>query len=188
MINLHTGSAGLVSKPSKDSLDSLDSAVETPFFMSSALAVTDWIAAGIPVRFPRLRIAVTEAGISWVPCSWNASTRRRSATRRRRRGTPVAGSRAIPPRRRSCSGNLYFTSIEGRFVFERWSEVPVDHVMVARDYPHADGNGPNIQDVIRAELARFSVDSREKICFRNAAALYCHPPPSAPWMARVSRG
>ena len=47
--------------------------------------------------------------------------------------------------------NFYFTSIEDRFVFDNWDDLPVDHVMIECDYPHSDGIWPNLQDIIKSE-------------------------------------
>jgi predicted TIM-barrel fold metal-dependent hydrolase len=81
--------------------------------------------------------------------------------------------------------NFYFTSIEDRFVFDNWDDLPVDHVMMECDYPHSDGNWPNLQDIIKSELKHFSVVDRERMCFANAAALYRHPLPSPSWLSSL---
>src|SRR5262249_34171966 len=64
VINLHVGSSGKTSKPSSASAEEVTTAL---FPVSGLEALIDWVYSGVCFKFPRLRIALSEAGVSWVP-------------------------------------------------------------------------------------------------------------------------
>jgi predicted TIM-barrel fold metal-dependent hydrolase len=66
--NLHIGSAGRIHKPSTDSPTDVTVAL---FLLCGIETVVDWIYARIPVKFPGLKIVLSEAGIPG--CRWSSS-------------------------------------------------------------------------------------------------------------------
>src|SRR5262249_20275109 len=64
VICLHTGSAATA--PSRSPEAPLEQAT-TLFPMFGLMATAEWLWARIPLRFPRLNIALSEGGIGWVP-------------------------------------------------------------------------------------------------------------------------
>src|SRR5207244_1948010 len=64
VINLHVGSSGSVCRPAPDSPPSVMTAL---FPLNGIMAAVDWVFAGIPSRFPGIKIVLSEAGVSWVP-------------------------------------------------------------------------------------------------------------------------
>jgi predicted TIM-barrel fold metal-dependent hydrolase len=175
VINLHVGSSGEVFQPSKHSPHETMSAL---FPLSGVTAVVNWIHARIPIRFPEIRIALSEAGATWVPMV--AERLQRSY-----RGLEVTRiwKAEYPEPQELLYRNFWFCSIEDPVAFTLLGDV-IDpkHLMVECDYPHTDSTWPDSQSVIRGEMEHLPRPTVEDVCFRNAAALYRHPLPSANWM------
>ena len=64
MINLHIRSSGSVPRPTPESPLPAMIAV---FTLNDMSALVEWIFAKVPIRFPDTKIAMSEAGFSWVP-------------------------------------------------------------------------------------------------------------------------
>jgi predicted TIM-barrel fold metal-dependent hydrolase len=68
VISLHCGASGFVIQGSPGG--GLN--VQTSLFPPAAFcAAVDWVWAGIPARYPDLKIALSEGGIGWVPMAIN---------------------------------------------------------------------------------------------------------------------
>jgi predicted TIM-barrel fold metal-dependent hydrolase len=176
VVNLHTGSSGAVTRPSSRSPVEVQNAL---FPLSGIITTVDWIFAKIPLRFPDLRIVVSEGGVSWVPMvierlgrayrfkdasvTWGASD-----------GHPVDCLRH----------SFWFTSIEDPSAFQQLDLIGRDRVMVESDYPHLDGSWPETQDLIRKATHHLDADTIREVCYKNAATLYRHAPPPRDWLAR----
>jgi len=176
-VNIHVGSSGSIVRPSTRS--PMDVLVAL-FPLSSAMAVVDWIYALIPVRFPRLKIILSEGGVSWVPA---IAERLRRAYRQcdvpaaawdRSYGDPVEIMRR----------NFYFTSIEDPSAFHLLDLIGEDNIMVEVDYPHQDSSWPDTQELLRTEVHHLDRDTIEKVAWRNAATVFQHPAPSSLWVSQ----
>lgn len=176
VINLHVGGSGIIQRPSTQS------AVEVPtalFPLNSMAAIVDWIYARIPIRFPGLRIVLSEGGISWVP-----TIRERLQRAYGRRECSPGWQPNDPNPVELLERNFWFASIEDPSAFQLLGLIDEDHVMIEMDYPHPDSTWPGVQQLIRSELDHLSPTTIRKICFANAAALYRHPEPPIELVAR----
>ncbi len=175
VINLHVGSSGTICRPAPDSPPMVLVAL---FPVNGIMAVVDWIFSRVPVRFPAIKVALSEAGVSWVPMvieRLEASFEHRDHSQWWRADDPDP----VDLLRR----NFWFTSIEDPSAFRNLDLIGSDRVMVETDYPHADSSWPDTQAVIRRQLATLPTDTITRICFENAAALYRHAPPPSPLLA-----
>jgi predicted TIM-barrel fold metal-dependent hydrolase len=178
VINLHVGSSGQVSRPS---VDSPPPVVVALFPLNGILAVVDWIFAKIPVRFPDIKIALSEAGVSWVPMV----IERLKRTWCQREWYPHFWSLEDGDPVALLHRNFFFTSIEDPSAFRLLDLIGEDHVMLESDYPHQDSSWPETQSLIRDELQHLPAATVRKLGFENAAALYRHPLPPADLIARA---
>jgi predicted TIM-barrel fold metal-dependent hydrolase len=168
VVNLHVGSSGNTRHPSSSSPSDVSVAL---FPVSGLEALIDWIYAGIPVRFPRLKIALSEAGVSWVPM---ALERLRRAYDHDIGHSWPQGS---PPPEELVQRNFYFCSIEDPSAFRSLDLIGDHNVMVETDFPHFDTTWPACQEMIRKQLRALDPEVIRKVCFANAARLYRMPPP-----------
>lgn len=169
VISLHTGSSGHVHRPS---IDSPVPVVVALFPLNGFSALIDWIYAKIPVRFPDLKIVLSEAGASWVPMAIERLAR---AYRQRESSSDWLASDPNPVD--LVRRNFWFTSIEDPSAFRNLDLIGIDRVMVETDYPHADSTWPDTQALLERDLAHLPIDQIRKICFENACAVYRHPAP-----------
>jgi predicted TIM-barrel fold metal-dependent hydrolase len=177
VINLHVGSSGSAAVVSSGS--GVDVSVAL-FPMSAFGAALDWIYARIPIRFPDLKIALSEGGASWVP----VLIERLERSWRQRDASDVWTS-SDPHPADLLRRNFYFCSIEDPLAFTRLDAIGEDKVMVETDYPHNDSSWPGVQALLRSEMAGvLAPDKIRKVCYENAATLYRHPLPPAEMIAR----
>jgi predicted TIM-barrel fold metal-dependent hydrolase len=176
VINLHVGSSGNIPMPSPDSPGEVMVAL---FPVNGIESVVDWIYSGVPVRFPTLKVALSEAGVSWVPM---VIERLRRAYRHR----DVAASRSWPESAPEpvevLHRNFWYTSIEDPAAFRNLDVIGEDRVMLEVDYPHTDSTWPDSQALFESELHHLSPGAIQKICVGTAAELYQHRGPPDGWL------
>ena len=167
VVNLHVGSSSAVPRPSSDSPGDVSGAL---FPVNGINSSVDWAYSRVPVRFPGLKIALSEAGVSWVPMVQERLNRNEkfmssSLTWRGVDRTPVEVFK-------SC---FWFTSIEDHCGIRERHTVGIDQIMLEMDYPHPDTSWPVTQDTIRAEVGALPEDEQRMLAYRNACTLYRHP-------------
>jgi predicted TIM-barrel fold metal-dependent hydrolase len=180
VVNLHVGSSGTTSPVCSSS----HSLVTTALFPVSGLqAMIDWTISGVLIRHPRLTVALSEAGASWVPMALERLGRAQ-------RQSESVGHRAVewpdgsPTFTEIAHRNFVYTSIEDDSAFRQLDLIGEDRVMVETDYPHFDSTWPECQAMIRHELSHLPPATVRKVCYENAARIYRHPLPPAELVAR----
>ena len=168
VINLHVGSSSETMLPSSDS----DLAVLGVLFpVNGFAAAADWLFAKVPVRFPELRIVLSEGGIGWVPLLLDRlSYMGRDDDRRGAFGgmTPAE----------VFARNFWFTTFSDERVLALRHEIGVDRIMFETDYPHSDSSWPDTQAIVARQLADVPRAEADAMTYANAAALYRHPLPA----------
>lgn len=171
VVNLHVGSSGTVRRPCSSSVGPVGTVL---FPVNGMEALADWIYAGIPLRFPDITIALSEAGISWVPMLLERFERAyRQAKSEKGKSWPAGAPSPVEFVRR----NFVFTSIEDPSGFRNLDLIGEDRVMVETDYPHFDSTWPDSQATIRYQLQDLAPSTIRKVCYENAARIYRHPLP-----------
>ncbi len=145
------------------------------FGQLSLQACAEWLWSGWPVRFPDLKIAMSEGGIGWVAMlidrldnivdrSGYGLGLGRAAGRRAAARTS-GSARSTTPRRSTPA-----------------TRIGIDHIMVEVDYPHGDGTWPDTQAVIE----KAGATSRRRSAVRCAARTRpdSSPPAARPGLAR----
>jgi predicted TIM-barrel fold metal-dependent hydrolase len=173
VVNLHVGSSGSIRIPTSSSHEAVGTAL---FPMSGIEALVDWVYSGVPIRFPELTIALSEAGISWVPMALERLKRAYRQASAIGKGWPSDA----PTPMELAQRNFVFTSIEDPSGFQMLDLIGASRVMVETDYPHYDSTWPRCQDMIRGELQHLPAEIVRQVCYENAVRIYrCTPPPRA---------
>ncbi len=173
VICLHVGSTGVVALPSDAPLVPL---AATLFGQLSLTACAEWLWSGAPVRFPDIKIAMSEGGIGWVAMLHD---RLENIVERSGYGSYFQGD--LRPAE-VLHRNFWFCTIDDPSTLVTLDTIGADHVMFETDYPHGDGTWPDSQAVFEQVFGSLPADVAAKIGYQNAAALFRHPlpPPESP--------
>jgi predicted TIM-barrel fold metal-dependent hydrolase len=166
VISLHVGSSGMVEFPQYSPGVQLGA---TLFGQMSLTACAEWLWSGWAVKYPNLKIAMSEGGIGWVAMLID---RLDNIIDRSGYGMGWDVRPADVLRR-----NFWFCTIDDPSTIETRHAIGVENVMVEVDYPHGDGTWPDTQDVIEKYWGHIPATELRMMCSENAAALYRHPLP-----------
>lgn len=171
VVNLHIGSSSTSPSTSDDAPPDVTGVL---FFGYAMFAAVDWLYARIPVRFPDIKIALSEGGIGWVPALLDRLDHMLSY--HAMYGT-WSGIELTPAE--VLQRNFYFCAVEDPSTFALRDRIGIDHIMLEQDYPHCDSTWPRTQSVVATELAGLPPEDVRKITWENASRLYRHPVPVA---------
>ena len=166
VICIHAGSAGgLLARD-----DSTPPDVGPPLMGCYALiATTFWLYSGAVTKFPKLKIALSEGGLGWVPMlldrleymerhsaqaaefhAWNDPT--------------LSPSEAL-------LRNFTFCTFDDPSMIRIRDRIGVDNITVEVDYPHADSTWPKSLDVARENFGHLAADVTYKLIRGNGRRL-----------------
>jgi predicted TIM-barrel fold metal-dependent hydrolase len=149
-------------------------AVGATLFQAQALvACADWLWSGVAVKFPNLKIAMSEGGIGWVPMLVD---RLEYMMAQSGHGRNQWTSRELSPVE-VLRRNFWFCTIDDPSTMPLRDRIGVDRIMVEVDYPHADSTWPDTQEFLSRTLKDVPVDEVRAMTHLNAAALFRHPLP-----------
>jgi len=170
VISLHVGASGNYEAPAD--AGPMRAQLTSSLFGQLALAgAVEWLFSGYPVRYPGLKIAMSEGGIGWVAMLIERLDGICDRSGYGREG--MGGMRPAEVLRR----NFWFCTIEDVATMETRHTIGVDHICVEVDYPHGDSTWPDTQAVIAQHWGHLPERELRMICCENAAALYRVPLP-----------
>jgi predicted TIM-barrel fold metal-dependent hydrolase len=167
VLMLHIGSG---SKLPATSADAPAAVAGTLPSINSAMSLIDWLFSGSLIRFPSLRLGFAECQIGWIPYFLE----RADEVWLQSRGWNEVWGKIPEPPSSYFPGRIYCSFFSDNFGLRHIADIGVDNVMFETDYPHADGNWPNSQKVIREQVTKAGLDSEtiEKIVRGNARSLF----------------
>jgi predicted TIM-barrel fold metal-dependent hydrolase len=171
VVCLHVGSS---STSPATAADAPSDTIGVLFFGYAMFAAVDWLYSKLPVRFPELKICLSEGGIGWVAGLIDRLEHVRRYDSMYGTWNEVELSPADTFRR-----NFSFCAIDDPSAFLQRHVIGVDNILVESDYPHCDSTWPHTQHVLRKQLAEIPADEVAKITWGNASRLFDHPVPVA---------
>jgi predicted TIM-barrel fold metal-dependent hydrolase len=171
VINLHIGSSGTSPSTSDDAPADV---VGVLFFGYAIFATVDWLYSRIPVRFPDIKICMSEGGIGWVPALLDRLDHMQ--TYHTMYGTWDGID--IPPAD-VLRRNFYFCAVEDPTAFALRERIGIEHILLEEDYPHSDSLWPRTQQVIAKSIGDLPPRDIRRISWQNASELYRHPVPDS---------
>lgn len=172
---LHTGSSQWVPLNSRDAPHEM---MTTMFPLAAAVSAADWLWSGVTLRFPNLRIVMSEGGIGWVPLLVDRLDYIAHHSARGYSNWKGDLSPADELRR-----SFWFCMLDDPSTLELRHVIGVEHIMLEMDYPHSDSTWPDTQQLVTDRLGRLPARERDAITHANAADLFDHPLPPADWHA-----
>jgi predicted TIM-barrel fold metal-dependent hydrolase len=168
VICLHIGGSGWnpITAP-----DASIAEAATSVMLNAIAATIDWVWSGVATRFPNLRVAFSESGISWVPA---VIERIDYVSDRTLKGDP--GGWQDPELRPSevLRRNFWFCGIDDPVGVLMRDCIGVDNILLECDYPHADSSWPDTQHVLNEMLAGVPEGEADMMAYTNAARLFRH--------------
>ncbi|HQV56404.1 MAG TPA: amidohydrolase family protein [Ilumatobacteraceae bacterium] len=171
VINLHVGSSSTSPSTAADAPPDVTGVL---FFGYSMFAAVDWLYSKYPVKYPDLKICLSEGGIGWVPALVDRLNHMLSY--HSMYGT-WDGIEMTPAE--VFLRNFYFCAVEDPSIFPIRDVIGVDHILLEQDYPHCDSTWPRTQQVIHYEIGGLPADDIAAMTWRNASELYRHPVPAS---------
>ncbi|MCU0272238.1 MAG: amidohydrolase [Acidimicrobiales bacterium] len=168
---LHVGSSGTSPATSPDAPSDT---IGVLFFGYAMFAAVDWLYSRIPVRFPDLRIVLSEGGIGWVAGLLDRLEHVRKYDSMYGTWNDVELSPADTFRR-----NFWVCAIDDPSAFVQRDVIGVENILVESDYPHADSTWPHTQEKLAVQLQGLPEADVERITWRNASEVFRHPVPEA---------
>ncbi|SEP26686.1 amidohydrolase family protein [Trujillonella endophytica] len=175
VINLHLGSSSTRPSVSSDTPVTVTGLLWPAQTMSAA---ADWVYSQVAIRFPRLRIVLSEGGIGWVPM-----LRERMERAAQTRGAVMDWTGELSPAE-LLMRNFWFCAIDEPRSMEARHHIGVDRILLEVDYPHSDTSWPHTQAAVDRMLSGLPADEIAQMTHGNAAHVYRHPVPTDPAWAR----
>jgi predicted TIM-barrel fold metal-dependent hydrolase len=169
----------------------------------------DWLFGPVFVRYPGVKIALSEGGIGWMPYFleraeqvldkqrfWAHEGDRETVggmMQYTTSGTVVREERPeVDPLtldiRRTFKDHVYGCFIEDHAGLNNIEFIGVDNVMIETDYPHSDSTWPNSIAFAHKQLANFDEESQFKMLRGNAEKLFHFEPAEPPKSYGQSQG
>lgn len=164
---MHIGSSSTGPSTAPDAPMSIYVAL-APF--SSQATLMDWLLSGVLIRHPRLKLALSEGGIGWIPYVLD-----RADYSWEHQGAWTNTPLKEPP-------STYFTKhFYGCFIDDPHGsrcihEIGVDNVMMESDYPHSDSTWPTTLVAARKALAGLDAEATYKVSRGNAERVFNFTP------------
>jgi predicted TIM-barrel fold metal-dependent hydrolase len=160
-MHIGSGSHWITSSP-----DAPPAVIANLVFMTTAMALTDWLWSGVLERHPRLRICFAEGQIGWMPYVVER------ADKLWQKGDVWSGTDGRLPRPPSS----YLRQIYGCFYDDDHGLasrdiVGVDRITFETDYPHQDSTWPDTRAAVARFADRLSADELRMVLHDNAADL-----------------
>ena len=157
-------------------------------------AMLSWIFSGMFLRFPNLKIALSEGEVGWMPYFLE---RAEQVLDKQRywvmRGQTVHGPRRHRrrPRPARTSGQTFRDHVFGCFIEDHHGiasldEIGEDNVMCETDYPHSDSTWPDCIDTARRLIKDLPTEVQYKLLRGNAERLYRFTPAEPPVLGVVT--
>jgi predicted TIM-barrel fold metal-dependent hydrolase len=168
VICLHFGSSGTSPMPSPDAPPETMSAL----FGMNVSAAVDWLYSRIPVRFPQIKLCLSEGGVGWVPPLLDRLDHmlKYQGAFATWQGVELTPSEVF-------TRNFWVCAIDEPSAMLTRERTGVENILLESDYPHADSTWPDTQETVRKSLKDLSAEDVERISWRNASELFRHPVP-----------
>lgn len=151
-----------------------------------------WLFSGLFQRYPKLKIALCEGEVGWMPYFLERAEqvldKQRYWVKRGTKFMGHAGNEADLDTldiRETFRNHIYGCIIEDRHAIKSLDELGEDNIMCETDYPHSDSTWPDCIDVARDTMKDLPENVQYKLLRGNAEKLYRFTPAEPPVLASV---
>jgi len=188
VVSMHVGSSSQVPKITSDS----------PFMANltwgavrTSGAMLSWIFSGMFQKYPKLKIALSEGEIGWIPYFLERAEQVLDKQRHWvKRGVQFMDHGAgggvdldTLDVRETFRNHVFGCFIDDAHGIASIDEIGEDNIMCETDYPHSDSTWPDSIKVVRDRIAHLDPEVQHKILRGNAERLYRFTPAEPPVLA-----
>jgi predicted TIM-barrel fold metal-dependent hydrolase len=160
-MHIGSGSTWITSSP-----DAPPPVTATLVFMTTAMALTDWLFSGVLARHPSLRVCFAEGQVGWMPYVVERADKIWA------KGDVWAGPDGrLPQPPSSYLRQVYGCIYDDDHGLESRHVVGVDRITFETDYPHQDSTWPDSSLLVERIAAKVSPEELTMILHDNAADL-----------------
>lgn len=181
---MHIGTSGTMIKTNAESTLMVTLSWGAGSAMSAAML--DWMFSGVFLRIPKLKVALSEGGIGWMPYFLERAeqvyAKQRFWAAKSDWTIDLATGELIQNEARSMPAEfdvraMFKEHIFGCFIddahgVKSLDTIGVDNVMIETDYPHSDSTWPNSLAMAKEQLKDLSDEDKFKVLRGNAERLY----------------
>ncbi|MBL7486991.1 amidohydrolase [Frankia sp. AgB1.9] len=164
VLAMHIGSG---TKTPQTSPDAPEAVQATILFGNSAASLVDFLFAGVPHRFPNLKLLYAEAQIGWIPYVLD----RADDVWLTHRGWAHGQQNCPEPPSTYYRRQVYSCFFKDPVGVDLLDRVGVDNVVFETDYPHQDGTWPDSKKAAARQFGHLPQADINKIARDNAAKL-----------------
>jgi predicted TIM-barrel fold metal-dependent hydrolase len=167
VVNMHIGSSSTFPVTSRDAPRAVSLALT---YQGASHALTDWLTSGVLERFGRLRIALSEGQVGWMPYIlerldqvWDAR--------------PVYGNlngRLTRPPSSYLADRVFACVYDDVAGLRLRDAVGIRQIMFEVDYPHGDSTWPNSRSVLEKTVAEAGLSPTETWMLARGNAIRCY--------------
>ncbi|MDQ1697908.1 MAG: hypothetical protein QOJ03_3261 [Frankiaceae bacterium] len=189
VICTHIGSSSQLPKTAPDS-PLIVSVVLTP--MNAVSNLMDWLFSGALVRFPNIKVALSEGGVGWIPYAleravWTLDRQRHWASKGDfELGGHGTDSEGLSPEVFDADfyqlfrNQVFGCMIDDVFGSKNLHDIGIDNVMSEADYPHTDSTWPYTLKTLKERLAPYTEEEQYKVLQGNARRVFDFTPAEPP--------
>lgn len=177
VVCLHVGSSGLASTP-VTAPDAPWLEIRASLFAVAAMVTAvDWIWSGVLLRYPRLKVAMSEGGLGWVPMLLDRLNYIADHALQDKGRTSEFWRNAEAKPAELLTRNFWFCTLDDPSTIPLRHVIGVDRIMIESDYPHSDTTWPDTQRFVQEQFGSLPKEEIEMITHANAELLFRHPAP-----------
>lgn len=180
----HIGTSGTMLKTTAESTLMVTLSWGAGSAMSAAML--DWLFSGVFLRIPKLKLALSEGGIGWMPYFLERAeqvyAKQRFWAAKSDWTIDLATGKLIQNEARTMPQEfdvrqMFKEHIFGCFIddihgIKNLEQIGVDNVMIETDYPHSDSTWPDCLKAAKQQLAGLSEEHQYKVLRGNAERLF----------------
>jgi predicted TIM-barrel fold metal-dependent hydrolase len=167
VVNMHIGSSSTFPQTSADAPGMVTIALT---FEGASHAIVDWLCSGVLARFERLRIALSEGQVGWMPYVLE----RLDNTWEHARAYGGLGDRVPDPPSSYVPGRVYGCIFDDQAGLAMRDRIGMSQIMFETDYPHGDSTWPRSREVLDDIVARAGLDEAEAHALTRGNAISCY--------------
>ena len=167
-LSLHTATRRVLSNSAIGNRTVRDASRRATKVFLPALSMCDMIFSGVFERHPKLRLAIVEFELAWVPYVLSSM----DYTYRERNEEALYRFRGDTLPSDFFAQNVYLSFQEDDLGIRLRDRIGVDCMMWGSDYPHSESTFPRSREVLDEILRGVPEEERAKIVCHNTARLY----------------